>query len=349
MAFVAFILSSALVIGQADLPSLAEPAPTPDLSSYVSICRVVDKAAADNALPVAFFTRLIWQESKFDPSAQSSAGARGIAQFMPLTAASRGLADPFEPTAALGESAAYLRELRITLGNLGLAAAAYNAGPYRVSRWLQKKASLPEETIAYVEIVTGHSIADWAGPEAAKWEASGFPQDIGCDDVARLLVAPPAVPAAAPPNWKPWGVQLAGAWNQGPVLAEFERLRRRYADILADRQPLIMRARPAFAPALMYMVRLGEDSPLEANRLCNRLKAAGCACDVVRNPRASTSGGTMRTGDELSSPRAFFAAAATRAVYDAIRSPQPPWDQSGVVDVAEQLRCLADRCAIRQP
>jgi len=310
MAFATFILSSALVIGQADLPSLAEPAPTPDLSSYVNICRVVDRAAADNALPIAFFMRLIWQESKFDPSAQSSAGARGIAQFMPLTAASRGLADPFEPTAALGESAAYLRELRITFGNLGLAAAAYNAGPYRVSRWLQKKASLPEETIAYVEIVTGHSIADWAGPEAAKWEASGFAQDIGCDDVARLLVAPPAVPAAAPPNWKPWGVQLAGAWNQGPVLAEFERLRRRYADILADRQPLILRVRPAFAPALMYVVRLGEDSPLEANRLCNRLKAAGGACDVVRNPRPSASGGTMRTGEKLSSPRAFFAASA---------------------------------------
>jgi Transglycosylase SLT domain len=300
MTFAAFILSSALIVGQADLPTLAEPAPTPSLSSYVNICRVVDKAAADNALPVAFFTRLIWQESKFDPSAESSAGARGIAQFMPMTAASRGLADPLEPTAALLESAAYLSELRITFGNLGLAAAAYNAGPYRVSRWLQHKASLPEETIAYVQIVTGHSISDWSGPEAGKWEASGFPQDIGCDDVARLLVAPPPAPPMAPQNWKPWGVQLAGAWNQGPVLAAFERLRRRYADVLADRQPLILRVRPAFAPALMYVVRLGEDSPVEANRLCNRLKAAGGACDVVRNPRPSASGASIKTPERLS-------------------------------------------------
>jgi hypothetical protein len=309
MTFAAFILSSALLVSQADLPSLAEPAPTPSLSSYMSICRVVDKAAADNALPIAFFTRLIWQESKFDPNAESSAGARGIAQFMPLTAAWRGLADPFEPTTALVESAAYLRELRITFGNLGLAAAAYNAGPYRVTLWLRHKASLPQETIAYVQFITGHSIWDWSGPDAVKWESSGFPQDIDCDDVARLLIAPPA-PQSAPQNWKPWGVQLAGAWNQGPVLAAFERLRRRYADILADRQPLVLRVRPAFAPALMYVVRLGEDSRLEANRLCNRIKAGGGACDVVRNPRRTASGASMLTREQLSLRRSFFAAAA---------------------------------------
>jgi hypothetical protein len=286
MVLAAVILSSALVISQGDLPSLAEPAPTPSWSTGENLCRFVDEVAAKNALPIAFFTRLIWQESKFEPGAHSSAGAQGIAQFMPLTAASRGLANPFEPTTALVESASYLGELRKTFGNLGLAAAAYNAGPYRVSRWLQNKASLPEETIGYVQFVTGHSVWDWSGPDAAKWETESFPQDIGCDDVARLLTLPPP-PPAAPSNspWKPWGVQLAGTWTQGPVLAAFERLRRRYADILADRQPLVLRARPAFAPARMYVVRIGEDSAVEANRLCNRLRTAGGACEVVHNRR----------------------------------------------------------------
>ena len=55
---------------------------------------------------------------------------------MPATASGHGLPDPFEPIEALRHSAAYLRELLDRLGNLGLAAAAYNAGPARVSAWL---------------------------------------------------------------------------------------------------------------------------------------------------------------------------------------------------------------------
>jgi hypothetical protein len=251
-----------------------------------TLCRVLDRVAVDNGLPMPFFTRLIWQESRFDPHAQSSAGALGIAQFMPGTAASRGLVDPFEPTTALRESAAYLRELRTTFGNLGLAAAAYNAGPYRVSQWLAHRAALPDETVAYVEIVTGRSVFDWAAEDAAKLESTPVPQDIGCDDVARLLALPPA-PVAAPPNgpWKPWGVQIAGAWTQGPVLAAFERIRRRFPEIFADRPPLILRVRPPFAPALRYVLRLGEDTAAAANQLCARLRASGGACDVLRNPR----------------------------------------------------------------
>src|SRR5579872_1981020 len=201
MLFVAAALLSKIAVTQPDMPSLAEPAPTPSLTGALTLCRAVDEVATANALPVSFFTRLIWQESKFDPHAQSSAGAQGVAQFMPFTAASRGLLDPFEPTAALRESASYLRELRNTFGNLGLAAAAYNAGPYRVSQWLAHKASLPDETIAYVQIVTGHSVSDWAGPDAAQWEAS-LPLDAGCDDVRQMLTLPPAGPSGPPSA--PW-------------------------------------------------------------------------------------------------------------------------------------------------
>ena len=59
------------------------------------MCQTLESAARLNDLPVAFLTRLIWQESRFDAHAVSPAGARGVAQFMPETAAGRGLAKSF--------------------------------------------------------------------------------------------------------------------------------------------------------------------------------------------------------------------------------------------------------------
>ena len=116
----------------AAMPARAEP-PKDATPSVDEICRTLAQAAADNDLPEEFFTRLIWQESRFDPKAVSPMGAQGIAQFMPATAAMRGLVNAFEPLQALRESASYLSELRTTFhGNLGLAAAAYNAGPAAV-------------------------------------------------------------------------------------------------------------------------------------------------------------------------------------------------------------------------
>ena len=105
--------------------------PTPD-----DICRTIEQSAAENGLPVEFFARVIWQESRFNALAVSNKGAQGIAQFMPRTAGARGLIDPFDPIEALHHSAAYLHELMEQFGNLGLAAAAYNAGPGRVRQWL---------------------------------------------------------------------------------------------------------------------------------------------------------------------------------------------------------------------
>jgi soluble lytic murein transglycosylase-like protein len=93
-----------------------------------AICAALDRSASQNDLPLDFFTRLIWQESRFNPFSVSRAGARGIAQFMPGTAHRIGLSDPFDPIEALPKSAELLRDLRTKFGNLGLAAAAHNAG-----------------------------------------------------------------------------------------------------------------------------------------------------------------------------------------------------------------------------
>jgi soluble lytic murein transglycosylase-like protein len=129
-------------------------------------CDMIVSSARANDLPVVFFSNLIWQESRFNPNSVSHAGAQGVAQFMPETAAANGLDNPFNPFQAVPASARLLRQLHDQFGNVGLAAAAYNAGPGRVAKWLSKHASLPRETRAYVSIITGRPAEQWRAAEA---------------------------------------------------------------------------------------------------------------------------------------------------------------------------------------
>src|SRR5215472_1188648 len=149
--------------------------PTPD-----DICRALEQDAAENELPVEFFARVIWQESRFNARAVSNKGAQGIAQFMPATADYRGLVDPFDPIEALKNSARYLRDLKARFGNLGLAAAAYNAGPGRVSAWLTSRRPLPGETRNYVAIITGWTADEWASANPPKTSETTIPQGVPC-------------------------------------------------------------------------------------------------------------------------------------------------------------------------
>ncbi len=134
----------------------------PRAQTNPTLRKMAEEAATAHTLPVGYFLRLIRQESGFNPNSVSRAGAQGIAQFMPGTAFDRGLRDPFDPAEALPKSAELLHELRDHFGNLGLAAAAYNAGPERVHRWLAGKSQLPQETIDYVRVITGHEAVEWA-------------------------------------------------------------------------------------------------------------------------------------------------------------------------------------------
>jgi len=260
--------------------------------SVDEICRTLAQAASDNELPEEFLTRLIWQESRFDPAAISPAGAQGIAQFMPQTAALRGLANAFEPLQALRESASYLRELRTTFrGNLGLAAAAYNAGPGPVEAWLaDRRRSLPAETQAYVRIVTGYAAEAWAAQPPPQFASSNTPPSntqtgARCVEIARLMIdrVRPRIDLTSSPAWGPWGVQLAGNWSEGGVLAAYERLRRKYGAVLGDRLPLVLDGRRR--GAANFIVRVSEQSRTDANALCAKLRAAGGDCIVLRNPR----------------------------------------------------------------
>jgi hypothetical protein len=136
--------------------------------SVDEVCEVVEEVAAEHNISAPLFARLIWQESRFRNETVSRAGAQGMAQFMPTTAAERGLDDPFDPLEALPASAQFLRQLTDRFGNFGLAAAAYNGGPRRVSDWLAGHGRLPKETRDYVRRITGHEADYWAKARRAK-------------------------------------------------------------------------------------------------------------------------------------------------------------------------------------
>jgi hypothetical protein len=116
----------------------------------------------------------------------SPAGAQGIAQFMPETAAEMGVDNPFDPLPAIRASARLLRGLVQQFGNLGLAAAAYNAGPKRIQDWLAKKGKLPQETQGYVRSITGRAAERWTAAQAGS-PAVKIPRRAPCQDAAGLL------------------------------------------------------------------------------------------------------------------------------------------------------------------
>ncbi|HYC17294.1 MAG TPA: lytic transglycosylase domain-containing protein [Pseudolabrys sp.] len=150
------------------------------------ICDTLAEAARNNDLPPHFFIRLLYQESSFRPYVISSAGALGIAQFTQETATDRGLDNPFDPAQAIPASASLLRNLSQKFGNLGLAAAAYNAGPKRIQDWLANKGQLPQETQDYVKTITSWPVETWTGAQAGS-PAVKLPQLAPCQELAGLL------------------------------------------------------------------------------------------------------------------------------------------------------------------
>ena len=110
-------------------------------------------AAQRWSVSAALLAAQAYKESGFDPSARSPAGAQGIAQFMPATAQAYGLANPFDPAAAIDAQARMMRDLLRQFASVPLALAAYNAGPGRVAQCM----CIPPypETQAYVAAILG--------------------------------------------------------------------------------------------------------------------------------------------------------------------------------------------------
>jgi hypothetical protein len=257
------------------------------------MCLMIESAARANGLPLDFFARVIWQESRFQPNAvgpvtRSGARAEGIAQFMPGTAEERRLLDPFDPVQALPKSAEFLAELRDQFGNLGLAAAAYNAGPRRVREWLAGSGPMPSETRAYVAAITGASIEDWR--DAGRRAPTAARPIPNCHDLMALLTrAPNPFVAGLEQRVKtgaasPWGVQLAAGFSRDLAMAMYARAMKRLGAIIGNRDPellgSLLRTRGTH---LFYQVRIGADSRVAADALCGQIRRAGQACLVLRN------------------------------------------------------------------
>src|SRR6516164_2883999 len=122
---------------------------------------------------------------------------------------------------AIPKSAELLRDLNREFGNLGLAAAAYNAGSGRVYDWLAGRKPLPGETVAYVRLVTGRSAEEWAGRQKTA-EASGAVR-VPCTQAGLTI---PDAAGAVPLPRRPvpaWGAEVAGGPTQAKALARYGR------------------------------------------------------------------------------------------------------------------------------
>src|ERR1051325_11366062 len=105
---------------------------------------------------------------------------------MPETAKEYGLTNPFDPIHALNAAGKFLNKLVAQFGNLGLAAAAYNAGPGRVSDYVTRRRALPEETRNYVVRITGKTADKWTSKKFVQApEAKVMPAKAPCVEVAQ--------------------------------------------------------------------------------------------------------------------------------------------------------------------
>ncbi|MFZ0495747.1 MAG: lytic transglycosylase domain-containing protein [Methylocella sp.] len=254
-------------------------------SIETSVCRLIELSARTQSLPIAFLTRLIWQESSFRPNTISPAGAQGIAQFMPKTADKRGLANPFDPEEAIPKSAELLADLKQRFGNLGLAAAAYNAGPTRVANWLAGHGTLPAETRLYVLTITRHPAEDWIGNAASETIAdSTISSKLSCLQATAAIRSSEPRSVATSALFAPWGVQLAGSFSKAAALAAYIRARSRYSSIIGKSEPMIIGGRvPSRGFAPYYQVRAPAPSRAAADALCEKILHAGGACVVLRS------------------------------------------------------------------
>ena len=116
----------------------------------------IEAAAQRHGVDPALLKGLIRQESNFDPNAGSPAGARGLTQLMPATAASLGVTDVTNPAQSIDGGAKYLKQqLDRFGGDVTKALAAYNAGPGAVAKF----GGVPPyaETQAYVQKVQAYA------------------------------------------------------------------------------------------------------------------------------------------------------------------------------------------------
>ena len=167
-------------------------------AASVPFAAEIDAAAARHGLDPALLRGLIRQESGFDPNARSSAGAMGLCQLMPATAAGLGVTNPSDPVQNIEGGAKYLKQqLDRFGGDVAKALAAYNAGPGAVQRY----GGVPPypETQNYVQRVTAYANEYRSQGAAAPAATASAALQASPVLTAALGVATPTVPAATAP------------------------------------------------------------------------------------------------------------------------------------------------------
>lgn len=104
-------------------------------ASRTNVERFVHESGAEYRVDPALIGAVIKNESNYQSSATSSAGARGLMQLMPETAAALGVSDAYDARQNVRAGTRYLRSLLDRFGDVELALAAYNAGPAAVARF----------------------------------------------------------------------------------------------------------------------------------------------------------------------------------------------------------------------
>jgi soluble lytic murein transglycosylase-like protein len=174
-----------------DTPTTVAYDPTPTTAAYDSTtpaaasgnatyAPLIEQAAARYGLDPSLLSGLIEQESGFDPTASSGAGAQGLTQLMPSTAASLGVSEPLNPAQSIEGGARYLSQLLNQFGgDTADALAAYNAGPGAVEQY----GGVPPyaETQQYVAKVLGY---------AASFSASGQGTSTAALPASTAITAP---------------------------------------------------------------------------------------------------------------------------------------------------------------
>lgn len=249
------------------------------------ICQAIENLADRHDLDAGFFARLIWQESRFDPFAISPANAQGIAQFIPSTAALRGLTDSFNPAESLAYSAQYLSDLKNRFGNAGLAAVAYNGGESRADRFLKGVGGLPKETRDYVRIITGEPAEVWRDvpPEDPQFdlqeELAFMPACLQMSKGRKIS----ALQTTQPVRY-PYGIQMAYGLTPAAAEQKFRKVTAQCRSLVAEVPLEFVFTKNRASPIKgYYMARLGQSDRRSASQLCRDLRRAGCICAVFRN------------------------------------------------------------------
>ena len=136
------------------------------------------------------------------------------------------------PWKLLQHSAAYLRKLLNRFGNLGLAAAAYNAGRGRVGAWLTNHRALPAETRNYVALVTGWTADEWASSSPPEKAETTIPQGVPCTRLANLILAPKQERQRIAAYIPRWGIQLAAHLSESTAWAIYRDRLKRFGSLI---------------------------------------------------------------------------------------------------------------------